>query len=165
MRKILVLTMILLMSLTSCTTIEMQKDSPSLIKKSLSDVLYSPEKETLLRERVSDFWTAFIKEDYEKIYYIYDPFFQSRTPNKYAFMGSLGFIKYHKYQIKDVKIEGNIAKVKLDIVYSLPNIRLKTQVFSQPETESEIEETWLYVYDNWYKEFYSHAVEAGVAEY
>lgn len=168
------LIMIVLTLSTACKTMERAKDgisssafdsnSSPQTKRSLSGVLKSQEKEDLLRERIGKFWGAFIKEDYEQIYSIYDPFFRARTP-KQAFFASIGNIKYHEYKIKDINIEGNIANVKLDIVYSITNLRVKTQVFNQPPTQTEIEEKWLYVYDNWYKEYYSHALESGIAQY
>ncbi|MEF9475792.1 MAG: hypothetical protein L0958_03700 [Candidatus Mariimomonas ferrooxydans] len=124
----------------------------------------SPARVELLRQRVSNFWTAFIAEDYEKVYYIYDPFFQAVT-NKYAFMGSVGRIKYHELEIKDIKGEGNVAKVKVRLVYSMPTTKFKRSEFTVPETQTEIEETWLYIYDNWYKEYYMKMMDKAVVEY
>jgi len=34
-----------------------------------------------------------------------------------------------------------------------------------PETATEFEETWLYIYDNWYKEYFSAMMDKGFAEY
>jgi DNA gyrase inhibitor GyrI len=42
---------------------------------------------------------------------------------------------------------------------------MKAQVFSVPETPAEFEETWLYIYDNWYKEYYSEMMGKGYADY
>lgn len=165
MKKNFLLIMIIVISLTSCQSVGTGRDNSHTITKSFSEALNAPEKEELLKERIAEFWEAFVKEDYEKIYNIYDPFFRARTPNKHSFFATLGMIKYHEYKIQDIKIEGNIARVKVDMVYSLTNIRVRTQVFNQPPTQAEIEETWLYVYDNWYKEYYSEAMGAGLVEY
>lgn len=132
--------------------------------KGMVEDLGSPEKTALLEERVKDFWNAFLREDYDRIYYLYDPFFQART-DKDAFKETMGKIKYHKFEIKGVKVEGNVARVKVAVVYSLPKIRVKTQEFSQPETPTEFEETWLYIYDNWYREYYMPSAEQGIAYY
>jgi len=126
--------------------------------------LSSPERVELLRQRVSDFRTAFIEEDYEKVYYIYDPFYRAVT-NKYAFMGSAGRIKYQEFEIKDIKVEGNVAKVKVRLVYSMPTTKFKRSEFTVPETQAEIEETWLYIYDNWYKEYFNKVMDKAVVEY
>ncbi len=153
--KILLLLMVI--SVTACAGVKSTN-------KGTVENLGSPEKIKLLRQRVNDFWTAFIKKDYEKIYYLYDPFFQAGT-NKYAFMGTLGRVKYHEFEIKDIKVEGNVAQVKLSIVYSMPKVRLRLQEFTVSKTQAEFEENWLYIYDNWYKEFYMHALEKGVVYY
>lgn len=158
MRKVLLALVIFLSLLVACAGIKSTG-------KSMSEDLGSPEKVALLKERVNDFWSAFVKEDYEKIYNIYDPFFRAKT-DKYAFFGTLGKIKYHEFEIKDIKVEGNVAKVTIKIIYSLPNVRLKTQEFSTPEdTTTDFEETWLYIYDNWYKEYYIYSLETGVVKY
>ena len=132
--------------------------------KSLSDDMGSPQKIALLRERATEFWTAFVKEDYEKIFNMQDPFFRAKK-DIHAYISTLGRIKYHKFEIKDIKVEGNIAKVEMSLVYSVPSYKFKKVSFTVPETEQEIETTWIYVYDNWYKEWRSEMVESGAAEY
>lgn len=154
---------IILMLLSSCS-ITMEKPNLEMPKRNLAEELDSPEKTELLRERVQQFWTAFVKGDYEKIYFLHDPFFQAKT-NKFSFMGTLGRIKYHTFEIKDINLQGNVAKVTMMVVYSLPPMKLRTKEFSQPETSTEFEETWLFIYDNWYKEFYMKSAEMGVVEY
>jgi hypothetical protein len=132
--------------------------------KSLSDDLGSPEKEALLKERATEFWSAFVNEDYDTIYALYDPFYRERTP-KLQFLGTVGRIKYHETEVKDVSVEGNVAKVTVRVVYSLPKLRMKKKEFEVPETTTEFQERWLYVYDNWYKEYFLESVEAGVVKY
>lgn len=156
MRKIVLLSIILFL-MNACASMEPPK-------RSMVDDLGSPEKAELLRKRVGEFWTAFVKEDYEKIYYLYDPLFQVRA-NKYAFMGMLGKIKYHEFEIKDIKVEGNVARVKVWVVTLVPEFRFKQLKFSQPEKPVEFEETWLYIYDNWYKEYYMEMMEQGLRYY
>jgi hypothetical protein len=114
----------------------------------------SPAKVALLRERVKAFWTAYVDAEYEKAFALYDTFFQAKT-NRMVFIGRLGRIKYKGFEIKDMNVEGNVAHVSVNIVYSIPPTKFKKQEFSQPETLTTIEETWLYIYDNWYKEYQS----------
>jgi uncharacterized protein YchJ len=132
--------------------------------KSFSEDAGSPEKVALLRARANEFWSAFVKQDYEKVFEIYDPFFRAKT-DKYYFFGTLGKIRYHECEIQDVKVEGNLGTVKVKATYSVPIAKVKTQEFSVPKTTTEFSEKWLYIYDNWYKEYFLETLGAGVATY
>ena len=132
--------------------------------KSMSEDPGSPEKVALLRARANEFWSAFVKKDYEKVFELYDPFFRAKTDKNY-FFGTLGKVVYHEFEIQDVKVEGNIGTVSMKVTYSVPFARVKTQTFTVPKTTTEFKEKWLYIYDNWYKEYYLHSLETGVAVY
>ena len=112
----------------------------------------SPAKVALLRERVNAFWTASVNKDYEKTFYLFDPFFQAST-NKHMFIGSRGVIEYHSFEIKDIKVDGNVGHVTMIIVYSIPKTVFKKAEFSKAPTSAEFEETWLFVGNNWFKEY------------
>jgi uncharacterized protein YchJ len=112
----------------------------------------SPAKVELLRERATEFWTAFVKDDYARLYHLYDPFFRARM-NENAFISNTGAVKYHSFRIENVKVDGNIGHVKLQVVYSVPKMKFKRQDFSKAPTPAEFEELWLFVGDNWYKEY------------
>jgi hypothetical protein len=135
-------------------------------KKSMVDDLGSPEKTALLRQRAEEAWTVFVNEDWDKAFYYFDPFFRIRT-NKYGWMGTMGKIKWHEYEIKDIKVEGNYAEVTVKIVYSVEKMVVKgaRKPISKPKTDAEFAEKWLYIYDNWYKEYFMYAVEEGVVKY
>ena len=141
--KRLLLVLMIGLSLAACAGVPEQ----SMVEDQGSEA-----KIALLGERAKEFWSAFVKEDYEKLYYLYDPFFQART-NRYAFMGKLGRIKYNSFEIKDIKVEGNIGVVTMNVVFSVPKTKFKVQEFSQEPKPAEFEETWLFIGDNWYKEF------------
>jgi hypothetical protein len=126
--------------------------------------LGSPRKVDLLRQRANEFWTAFVKKDYDTVYSIFDPFFRERI-DKNAFIGKLA-VKYYEFEVKDVKVEGNVAKVRVRIVSSVPGVMGKLgKIMSSPPAPSEFDETWLYVYDNWYKEYRMGMVEKPIAYY
>ncbi len=112
----------------------------------------SAAKVDLLRDRAKAFWAATVIEDYEKVYSLYDPFFRAAS-SKTAFIATRGTVKYHSFEIKDVKVDGNVGRVTVSVVYSIPKVVFKRQEFSKPDTPAEFEETWLFVEDNWYKEF------------
>ena len=155
-------TVVLLLSLIVLTACAGMKTTG----RSMAEDPGSPQKTALLQERVNDFWNAFIKEDYHTVYSIYDPFFRARYSDEAeAIAKMMGKVKYHKSEVKDMQVEGNVARVKMGVVYSLPEVKMKTQTFSVSETPGEFEETWLYVYDNWYKEYFSTMMDQGFAKY
>lgn len=154
--KNIVLLLLTFIILTGCASVK----TPG---KSMVEDLGSPEKVELLRKRAIDFWSAIIERDYDKAYYIYDPFYRAQVSLQSFKISNP--IKYHEFEIKDIKVEGNIAKVKVNTVYSLPTTKVQKQAFTIPETPAEFEETWLYIYDNWYKEYYIESMEKSFVEY
>jgi len=154
-----ILLLLLLVMLTSCAGVRTTGTS-------MAEDPGSPEKVALLRQRANDFWNSSVSSDYDKVYSLYDPFFRANNPDKSAVIGKLiGKITYHNAEVKDIKVEGNVASVTVSLVYSVQEIRMKTQMFSVPETATEFEETWLYIYDNWYKEYFSAMMDKGFADY
>jgi len=123
----------------------------------------SPAKVALLQQRAEAFWTVFVKEDYEKAYTFYEPFFRART-NKNKFIGSIGLVKYHSFEIKDIKVEGNVAHLTVRVAYSIPKVKYKVSEFSQPETQTEFVDSWLFIDENWYREYKSDE-HSGFTEY
>ena len=156
MKKIVLLLLIITL-LAACT-------GTGVVKKSMSEDLNTPEKEALLRERVNEFWSAFVKADYERVYELYDPFFRAKR-NVNTFVGMLGRVTYQEFEVQDIFLEGNVATVKMKVVYSLGLVKVKTQEFSVEQATGEFEETWLYIYDNWYKEYRLSSLDFGIAEY
>ena len=157
MKRHVFVLLLIIFAITACTGSRIQT-------KSMVEDLGSPEKVDLLRQRANDFWAAFVEEDYETVYGIFDPFYRARNSLQ-AFLKRTK-VKYHEYEVKDIKVEGNIAKVRVRIVSSVPGIMGKMgQVFSQPPAPSEMTETWLYVYDDWYKEYYMGMVEKPIVYY
>lgn len=123
------------------------------------------DKRSLLESRVADFWEAMVKADYEKVYDIFDPFYRAGM-RKINFLAQRGRLIYHSAELKEiVKVEGNIAKVRIAVEYSMPMIVTKHGKFSQPKTKTEFTETWVYVYDNWYKEYYDEMAETAYTRY
>lgn len=155
MRNIILLLLTFIV-LTACASVK----TPG---KSMAEDLGSPEKVELLRKRAHDFWSAMVTSDYEKAYPIYDPFYRASV-DKESFK-IIQSIKYHTFEINDIKVEGNVAKVTVSTVYSLPTQQLSRQPFTIPETPAEFEETWLYIYDNWYKEYYIKSMDKSFAVY
>ena len=134
-------------------------------KMNMVDDLGSPEKVALLSDRAHEFWTATIGGDFEKTYEIYDPFFRANF-NKHWYLLRTGKIIYHEYEIKDIKVEGNVGKVTLRTKWSMDKLKFKSgQTEGAEEVPAEFVETWLYIYDNWYKEYYFAMIEKGSVYY
>jgi hypothetical protein len=157
MKRLFFLIILIVFALTACAGARMTS-------KSMVGDLGSPQKVDLLRQRANEFWSAFVKEDYDTVYNIFDPFFRARNSMN-SFLSKTK-IKYHEFEVKDIEVEGNVAKVRVRIVSSMPGIMGKLgQVISQPPAPSEFQETWLYIYDNWYKEYYMELVEKSYVYY
>jgi hypothetical protein len=148
---------LLCLTMTACAGLEQRKAG-------MSEDLDSPEKAALLKQRVSEYWTAFINKDYETTFALNDPFFRARS-NKNVYIGKMGTVLYDRFEITDIKIEGNVARVKTRIVFSVPNAKVSKLEFKLPETTSETDSLWIYVYDNWYREHRPDVTDEGTAEY
>ena len=134
-------------------------------KKNMVNDLGSPEKIALLSDRAHEFWTATVAGDFEKTYEIYDPFFRENF-NKHWYLLRTGKIHYNEYEIKDIKVEGNVGKVTVRTTWSMDKLQFKSgQSEGAQEVPAEFVETWLYIYDNWYKEYYFAMIEKGSVYY
>ncbi len=155
--KILIVTITVVGILSGCV-------ATSPVKKSLINDLGSPSKVRLLEKRATEFWNAMVKHDMEKAYEYYDPFMRARM-SVHEFINKHGLVRYDSFSIEDIKVEGNIGTVRISVTYHIPKIKVFRREFSQPKTTRSFEERWLYVYDNWYKEYYLRLLDAGIAFY
>ncbi len=137
---------------------------PTKGQPNMAEDLGSPAKVKLLEKRASEYWATMVKGDLREAYKYYDPFMKARMSAE-EFVLNHGVVKYHDFKITNVKVEGNVAKVTVKVKYSVPKIRVKLREFEIPEKEEEFDETWLFVYDNWYKEYYLRLFETGIASY
>ncbi len=140
------------------------KSSEPLKKESKQEkVLTSLDKEEMLKKRVFDFWQAKVNSDREKQYDFYDPFFKFHvSKDNFKTMGTN--INYENPQIQEVIIEGNVASSKVTVVYfgELPG-RLKPVAIEK--TPAEINQTWLFMDENWYLEFIDNINETKFTRY
>jgi len=152
------LLMILSVLILSCSSIS------GIHRKSLVEDPGSPEKVKMLKDRASQFWEAMVKGDLKEAYKYYDPFLRARMSPE-EFIEKHRAVKYHEATVTDVKVEGNIGTVHVKVKYSLPKTKIRQREFSIPETITDFDERWLFVYDNWYKEYYLRYFDTGVAFY
>lgn len=109
------------------------------------------EKETLLRQRIGEFWNFMIESEWLKAYPYFDPFYRARV-TKEGYMSGKGLIKYYAFDIEQMEIKGNIADVKIKVNYEAPEIVMKGKTTSIPRQDRIIAARWLWIYDNWYLE-------------
>ena len=121
---------------------ESGKDKPITLKK----------KEALLRERVNAYWKGMLKKNMKVTYEIHDPFYRARIPFDY-YSSHRGPMVYHHYSLEEVKIEGNVAMVKIKVNYDVPKILLMGKETSIPPKEVVVEDTYLFIDGKWYRRF------------
>ncbi|CRI64462.1 exported hypothetical protein [Thiocapsa sp. KS1] len=124
-----------------------------------------PSSDEGLRERVMAYWKAMMEDDYSASYALFDPFFRGRN-ELMMYLRQLGRIKYSDAAIDAVKIDGWRAEVKTRVTATIPPFTSKTgEVVSRPPREVELTEVWLWMGDNWYREYYSEANDVKYTRY
>ena len=110
------------------------------------------EKRRLLATRVNTYWQAMLNGDHQTTYALHDPFFRARM-NFESYVSRRGSMRYLEYEIREMKIRGNTAYVKVRIRYEVPRIRILGRDRSIPATETIIEDTYLYLDDTWFRKY------------
>lgn len=124
------------------------------VKDSRKALDLSGATEAHLRERVGQYWQAFVDGKYADSYPLLDPFFRSDPAFDVYKSRTTGAIKYHSFKIKEVNVRGNLAQVLLEIEASVPEFKLPNgKVYTQPQHAMDISDTWLFVDNNWYREY------------
>ena len=126
-------------------------DAERLAKKKKRD-LSQKKKEDSLRKRLEDYWNGMVKKELNTTYGLHDPFYRARIPFEY-YASHRGPMVYHSYTIEDIKVEGNVASVKVKVVYEVPKLTFSNQVTSIPRKETVIEDTYLFIDGLWYRKF------------
>lgn len=120
--------------------------------------------EQRLRARIDELWTAFVAEDYPKVYSLHDPFFRFRVPER-TYLSQTGMMKYHAHEVKELTIQGNRASVRTEVEFSVPEMKFRDKTFSRERAPEIFEEVWVFVDGDWYREFRSEATEARFTPY
>ena len=110
--------------------------------------------EERLRERITSYWQAKQDDEHETAYEVFDPFFRARRSLD-DYLATSGRIKYHSHEINSVDITDRIAKVQVTVEASVPEFTMDTgEKASRPKQSYQISETWLFIGDDWYREYY-----------
>lgn len=150
--------LMILFMVTSCNSMSEVKSN------SIVEDPGSQRKIAMLKDRATQFWKLMLKSDLKEVYKYYDPFMRSKMSPE-EFIEKHRAIQYHETQVTDVKVEGNIGTVKVKVKYSVPKTKIRQKELEIPPTVTEFEERWLFIYDNWYKEYYLRYFETGIAYY
>ncbi|MBK1617576.1 hypothetical protein CKO42_03730 [Lamprobacter modestohalophilus] len=120
-----------------------------------SKQLGSSAQEKDLRARVSQFWKALVEADYKSAYALFDPYFRLRMP-KQTYIAQSGRVKQLDFSIKDTKIEGKVARVAIEFTYEIPPLKMSLGgSYAKPPTMTRVEETWIYIDGDWFKEYHN----------
>lgn len=122
------------------------------------------QREGLLRERIAENWNAMIAGDRLKVYAMYDPFFRTNVDLQF-WRGISAPGKYYTFNIKGLDIRGNVAYAEVEVEYSYSLIGKFGQKIERERTKVTINETWLYVDDNWWRQFRDGITDGTYAHY
>ncbi len=118
-----------------------------------------------LRERVMAYWTAMMEDNYSASYELFDPFFRDRN-EPMMYLRQLGRIKYSDAAIESTQINGWRAEVKTRVTATIPPFKANTgETISRPPRDVELTEVWLWMGDDWYREYYSEANDIKFTRY
>jgi hypothetical protein len=129
-----------------------------LLKKVALNTKQSPSAdrsgEAHLRERVNQYWEAMKEQDWTTSYAINDPFFRSNVPYD-TYQSSRGVVRHLDHEVLEITQPSyNVAKVRLRFTAEVPKITIHGKPFSQPPQSRETTETWLFIDNEWYREYY-----------
>lgn len=131
----------------------------------ISAIQQTRASEARLRERVSAYWQAMQENNYETAYAMMDPFFR-RSRDLKTYLSNKGAIQYHRWQIGSVIRNGNIAKITLEVEASVPEFKLSSgKTISQPQKTISLEDIWVFVNEDWYREYYDEQSGSTMTNY
>jgi hypothetical protein len=135
------------------------------LQKSVATFKQTQATEARLRERITTYWQAMQDGQYEVTYALMDPFFrEARAFNDYR--NTMGIVQYHSHQIGPVAQQGNIAKVQVEVEASVPEFEAPSgKKISQPRRTIPLVDTWVFVNEDWYREYYDGVSEAPLTRY
>ncbi len=115
-----------------------------------SDVL-DPKKERL-EQRVNTYYETRKSGRTEISYTYYDPFFRARVSRK-LYEGNLFEIRFYEIKLLEAKITENIAKVRIEAEFEIPETVVFGKQISLPKKKDIWEDDWAWIDGDWYKVF------------
>lgn len=109
-------------------------------------------REAKLQQRVNDYWETRKSGKTEMSYTYYDPFFKARVTRKH-YESNLIDIKFHNVKMGNAEIVENIAKVKIEVEYEIPeSVIMGKKIFLPKRGDSWVED-WIWIDGDWFKVF------------
>ncbi len=104
-----------------------------------------------LRARVARFWEARKRADWYDNFDLLDPFFRVGVNRDQFVVNQLKTV-YHDYEIRDVNLSGNSAKVTVRYSAEVPELMLKSgQHVSIARHDADSTEEWIWADGDWYR--------------
>jgi len=107
-----------------------------------------------LVERVTVFWKAMERQDWEKAYDYYDPLFRAAVPKKEFVRSRVHEIHYYNPRVTETLVRGRIADLRVAVEVEVTGLPVAPgRVHSMPRQERQLEVRWLWMDGNWYSQF------------
>jgi hypothetical protein len=120
-------------------------------------------KSAALSEQVKTFWAARKAAKWDETYSMFDPTYRSMlTPKEFE---RQQVFKYDSAKIVHSSIDGNVAKVALDVVFEVPSTVVFGHKIEQQKRDARIDQTWLWIADQWYLQADAPVTHTGFIKY
>jgi len=136
------------------------------LNKKRAAIQENPEKlsESRLKERITAYYQALMKEDFQSTYALSDPFFRARRSLD-NYLKQLGRIKYHSFDIGEIEIRGRLARVVENFEASVPEFEVNGKKVSKPLQPYTYNAYWVFLDGDWYREYYNEANDIRYTRY
>ncbi len=122
------------------------------------------DREQRLKERAARMWDAMVKRDWETVYDMSDPFFRAKN-RRDAYKVRNTPVYHFSPEVRAVDIQCNIATVSVRFEYELKGLTVMGKEISQSRKETVITERWIFVDDNWYRQYIDNITDSSFASY
>lgn len=109
-------------------------------------------REDRLKQRVNSYYETRKTGSTEVSYTYYDPFFRAKVTRR-MYEANLIEVKFHKINPSVQEITENIAKVRVDTEYEIPETTIMGKLISVPKRADYWVDDWIWIDGDWYKVF------------
>ena len=143
MKKLIALVVLLSLLVSGCAGLGGSPEEPS-----------SEAHKQQLINRVTTFWKAMERQEWEKAYDYYDPLFRSAVPKVEFARSRMSEIRYFNPRVTETLVRGRIADLRVAVDVEVTNLTVAPgRVHSMPRQERQLEVRWLWMDGDWYCQF------------